>query len=313
MITTPQSTMNSQSELDLAPLYRQLRLVPDALQNILERMFLQDSTASDIPFLCHYVDNYLMQLLCLSEDTDSVLQKLSLSDLDSPSKVCGKVWYSGNIFYRCRDCQMSLSSAVCVDCFDEGKHEGHDYFMDKSVCGGACDCGDSTSWIASGFCAEHKGIDENARTPPEVHLPEPHETLLTIILRFLIKSSTTVWLVETETDSSSSCREILRSVGLFLSKLVSRGGPLRQAVIYHCFFPEFVECCLTVICSCEGSIGEGWANTLLAMCVEHSFKRLLAPSYVKFYPLMAKNLACSTLGVGNTLSGAMDKVSLKSV
>lgn len=38
-----------------------------------------------------------------------------------------------------------------------GNHEGHQYFMYRSTCGGCCDCGDASAWSPSGFCSKHKG------------------------------------------------------------------------------------------------------------------------------------------------------------
>lgn len=34
-----------------------------------------------------------------------------------------------------------VNSAICMDCFSNGNHEGHDYKIHKSS-GGVCDCGD---------------------------------------------------------------------------------------------------------------------------------------------------------------------------
>ncbi|KAK9808772.1 hypothetical protein WJX72_003285 [[Myrmecia] bisecta] len=79
---------------------------------------------------------------------------------------CTAVWRAGAIAYRCKTCQTSQSSAVCLSCFKGGGHENHDYTMYISESGGCCDCGDPTSWKPEGFCPQHNA--ETAATPEDV-------------------------------------------------------------------------------------------------------------------------------------------------
>ncbi|CAI5471154.1 unnamed protein product [Closterium sp. Yama58-4] len=86
-------------------------------------------------------------------DPESALAALGQS---GASGVCGAVWGASDIAYRCRTCEHDPTCAICVPCFLDGDHEGHDYAMIKTG-GGCCDCGDPTAWKRQGFCKKHPG------------------------------------------------------------------------------------------------------------------------------------------------------------
>ena len=73
------------------------------------------------------------------------------------SFYCRNTWapHEGTYFYRCKTCQLSDNSCICVDCFKNGNHEGHDYILQRSVYGGTCDCGRMNSWKKEGMCSCH--------------------------------------------------------------------------------------------------------------------------------------------------------------
>lgn len=73
--------------------------------------------------------------------------------------VCGTVWGSNDIAYRCRTCENDPTCAICVSCFESGDHMNHDYSMIHTG-GGCCDCGDNTAWKESGFCSRHNGTGQ---------------------------------------------------------------------------------------------------------------------------------------------------------
>ncbi|XVE76368.1 hypothetical protein DITRI_Ditri12bG0166800 [Diplodiscus trichospermus] len=73
--------------------------------------------------------------------------------------VCGAVWRSGDIAYRCRTCERDQTCAICVPCFQNGNHRDHDYSIYYTG-GGCCDCGDETAWKPEGFCLKHKGSEQ---------------------------------------------------------------------------------------------------------------------------------------------------------
>lgn len=59
--------------------------------------------------------------------------------------VCGVVWGSNDIVYRCWICEYDFICVICVLCFQNGNYVIYDYFM---ICigGGCCDCGDVIVW-----------------------------------------------------------------------------------------------------------------------------------------------------------------------
>ena len=75
---------------------------------------------------------------------------------------CSVTWVAGEAAYKCRTCELDRTSAICVDCFRAGDHEGHDYALVR-VSGGCCDCGDVQSWETSGFCREHSPVGLTAQ------------------------------------------------------------------------------------------------------------------------------------------------------
>ena len=74
--------------------------------------------------------------------------------------VCGALWKRGSIAYRCLDCEVDPTSAICAECFHGGVHAGHDYRI-VHTSSGCCDCGEPTAWKASGFC-KHHGVETDA-------------------------------------------------------------------------------------------------------------------------------------------------------
>ncbi|CAM8910449.1 unnamed protein product [Rhodiola kirilowii] len=73
--------------------------------------------------------------------------------------VCGISWGANELAYCCRTCEHDPSCAICVPCFQNGNHEGHDYSIINTG-NGCCDCGDVTAWKPEGFCSKHKGVEQ---------------------------------------------------------------------------------------------------------------------------------------------------------
>ncbi|VDK82056.1 unnamed protein product [Dibothriocephalus latus] len=96
------------------------------------------------------------------------------------SARCSLVWTGDYFAYRCRTCGLTPSMSLCGRCFATGNHEGHDFNKFKSLCGGACDCGDAAVIRPSGICRFH-GEDKVANRP------EPPRELVAV-LEFLLPS-----------------------------------------------------------------------------------------------------------------------------
>ena len=61
---------------------------------------------------------------------------------------------SNPFVYRCKTCQTSSTSCICVDCFKNGNHEGHEFYLQNLDGCGTCDCG-TKSWKKEGWCKNH--------------------------------------------------------------------------------------------------------------------------------------------------------------
>ncbi|EKE41227.1 hypothetical protein ENUP19_0267G0009 [Entamoeba nuttalli] len=108
------------------------------------------------------------------------------------SYCCRHAWGNDSkaFLYRCKTCETGPNSCICVECFQNGNHEGHEYYMQKSGSGGTCDCGSSISWKASGFCKYHGhhfegNLYEITPEPWKSRFDEKMELLLTLLVEKL--------------------------------------------------------------------------------------------------------------------------------
>ncbi|XP_039021943.1 E3 ubiquitin-protein ligase PRT6-like isoform X1 [Hibiscus syriacus] len=99
-----------------------------------------------------------LQWLMFQDEPMNALKNLANSGVGQ-SGVCGAVWGSNDIAYRCRTCEHDPTCAICVPCFQNGNHKDHDYSTIYTG-GGCCDCGDETAWKQEGFCSKHKGSEQ---------------------------------------------------------------------------------------------------------------------------------------------------------
>lgn len=100
---------------------------------------------------------WLQWLMFQGEPTNALKNLAKLSS--GQRGVCGVVWGSKDIAYRCRTCEHDATCAICVPCFQNGNHKDHDYSLIYTG-GGCCDCGDDTAWKREGFCSKHKGSEQ---------------------------------------------------------------------------------------------------------------------------------------------------------
>ncbi|KAL2336616.1 hypothetical protein Fmac_011062 [Flemingia macrophylla] len=129
-----------------------------------------------------------LQWLMFEGDPGAALRKMSVGERG----VCGAVWGHSDIAYRCRTCEHDPTCAICVPCFENGDHKGHDYFVIYTG-GGCCDCGDVTAWKREGFCKMHKGSEQ---IQP---LPEEFASSVDPVLRSLFE----IWKVKLKYASDS--------------------------------------------------------------------------------------------------------------
>lgn len=91
--------------------------------------------------------------LCRSLDNLSLLE--TLTQLDSASKICGKIFKFEEKAYFCQDCSCDITRVLCNDCFVHSKHREHRYKILKTEGNGYCDCGDIDAWKNHPACEKH--------------------------------------------------------------------------------------------------------------------------------------------------------------
>lgn len=107
-----------------------------------------------------------LQWLMFEEEPCACLKNLAQNS-SGQRAVCGTVWKKNDLAYRCRTCEHDPTCAICVPCFQNGDHKGHDYSIMYSG-GGCCDCGDVTAWKREGFCSRHKGSEQIQPLPNDL-------------------------------------------------------------------------------------------------------------------------------------------------
>ncbi|KAG4216132.1 hypothetical protein ERO13_A01G222300v2 [Gossypium hirsutum] len=133
---------------------------------------IQDARLKSKKWLCVSVKNWfresLVWLQWLMFRGEPVNALISLAKLSVDQRgVCAAVWGSNDIAYRCRTCEVDPTCAICVPCFQNGNHKGHDFSIFKTG-GGCCDCGDETAWKHEGFCSKHKGAEQIQQLPETI-------------------------------------------------------------------------------------------------------------------------------------------------
>ena len=88
------------------------------------------------------------------ENLFKYLKKISIPN----NQICNKNVKPGEGGWKCKDCEISLNSLICVQCFEKSKekHKNHKVMFEPRT-NGYCDCGDPNSIKEEGFCPEHLG------------------------------------------------------------------------------------------------------------------------------------------------------------
>lgn len=56
--------------------------------------------------------------------------------------ACAKLLNSGDVVVDCYQCRHTPVSVVCLNCFKDSDHEGHNYYVIKLEGRFCCKCGD---------------------------------------------------------------------------------------------------------------------------------------------------------------------------
>ena len=160
---------------------------------------------------------YCERLLMDGSGVDDFSRWISAERRKSTEFSCHEAWDSPQIVVICQTCVIGKTGGICVPCYLNGRHEGHDVLLEISD-SGSCDCGNSICWDPKGFCTKHKGPPAN---PHLIDLsPERTEMVADIVRNALLA------LVPLAVLPSNQIKIITD----FLSDLVSIGDAYRRIV-----------------------------------------------------------------------------------
>nr|CDS16757.1 E3 ubiquitin protein ligase UBR3 [Echinococcus granulosus] len=176
------------------------------------------------------------------EDLTCALKNYDYSDR------CSLVWIGDYFAYRCRTCGLTPSMSLCGACFTAGNHENHDFNKFKSMCGGACDCGDPSVIRPSGNCRFH-GPDKVANRPcPPKELIAVLEFLLPNVMKALM-----FWFWDHCKVEEPALNELEAPMLYFLHRLHACGWVTQQLMVDVMIDPQVYqelmrECACTPAC-----------------------------------------------------------------
>ncbi|VDK36605.1 unnamed protein product [Taenia asiatica] len=176
------------------------------------------------------------------EDLTCALKNYDYSDR------CSLVWIGDYFAYRCRTCGLTPSMSLCGACFTAGNHENHDFNKFKSMCGGACDCGDPSVIRPSGNCRFH-GPDKVANRPcPPKELIAVLEFLLPDVMKALM-----FWFWDHCKVEEPALNESEAPMLYFLHRLHACGWVTQQLMVDVMIDPQVYqelmrECACTPAC-----------------------------------------------------------------
>jgi len=134
-------------------------------------MDLEDSRGKLFDSLFEHLQNdtltkeKLNDAFCRGNNFEQIFAALNRSDCGG---ACGKVFSSGDYAYQCRTCQSDDTCIICVACFNDSEHVGHEVRMTFAH-GGCCDCGDLESWKLEGTCSKHRPVDTVPDLPKDLN------------------------------------------------------------------------------------------------------------------------------------------------
>ncbi|UKJ89760.2 hypothetical protein MACJ_003014 [Theileria orientalis] len=114
----------------------------------LENINFDNSSSKDAIF------NQLYKYLYGFCDKNHIIALINDYNSKGYSGFCTNKWLEETVAIKCYDCEYDGTCAICLDCFFDSDHNGHEYRLTKTS-GGCCDCGDPSSWDVKGSCSVH--------------------------------------------------------------------------------------------------------------------------------------------------------------
>ena len=108
-----------------------------------------------LPAPQEFMDSAVALLLARQPRGAPYQRKLALLEEQLPRGVCGRV-LSNEPVVKCFTCSSNQYSVLCLQCFDERAHAGHNFKVHLG--NGICDCGCAHYVPPRCFCARHRGL-----------------------------------------------------------------------------------------------------------------------------------------------------------
>lgn len=149
------------------------------------------------------------KIICRVSHFDSYNEFLEYHTQNSRTSTCQNEWCEQQMSIHCFDCSLNFQSCICLSCFLNGDHKGHNYTI-RPLSVGNCDCGDSSQLKPSGFCHNHQGLENENN--PENYLNEDLRTALTD----LIFKAAFLALIKLSNQNDEYCSQIVQFISSFL-------------------------------------------------------------------------------------------------
>ncbi|KAJ4782433.1 E3 ubiquitin-protein ligase UBR3 [Rhynchospora pubera] len=224
-----------------------------------------------------------IQWLMFRQDPQESLQALAEESAGTRG-VCGSVWGQNDLAYKCRTCEHDPTCAICVPCFQNGDHTGHDYSI-KYIGGGCCDCGDVTAWKREGFCKKHQGAEKIEPLPDE--LAQSMGPVLDAVLLYWKDK-----VVCAEPSGFYSPNTITTAMLEMLLQVCSSSESLLSFVATHIYAqPDLLDLLLRCEKLLDKPVLKKLHELLLKLIADPNFKFQFALSFVRYYPVTVSEIA----------------------
>ena len=117
------------------------------------------------------------KIICLVTNFDSYKDFFTYHLENAHMSTCQNEWTNPQLCIYCRDCAAVHPACICLPCFLNGNHNGHNYVILADTPGN-CDCGDLSHWKITGTCTKHRQFEEE-KDNPENYIDEKLRTTLT--------------------------------------------------------------------------------------------------------------------------------------
>ena len=235
-----------------------------------------------------------------------------LSERNGSKCRCDTQWYARegveNIAFGCKTCAKSSASCICVNCFEAGDHEGHDFYISKSDYG-CCDCGDIFAWKSSGFCNRHPG--PMAGDDPTARLEAWTLKVGLAVVRSVESHILSLIVAEDYTQVCSSHPEVIDSLLSFLIELNRLHDGLRRIIgnellrsTSDTWNYSIADGILPVSHSLPAYTRQLWTNFVVDLMLDLDFKSRFASVFVAHYSQMVIDRTSSAprpFGVNRTM------------